>query len=153
MNRSDYCDHPTTNVDHPPLDVFVSTLILSLPPLDQTIVSKSPPPIHYNHLTHPWTDFSLSRSISLSFSQSLSRSLSHNQFGLNLLFFVSFFFLWIFNYNICLEVSKMYFLEQIFGIQPSTLKIFSLENILVILHWTKHNLNHKFAIIKGGKRV
>ena len=131
-----------TKSSNPPmnrLDYFA--LILSLLHLDQTIVSKSPPLSRYNWLAHPWTDLSLSLSLSLLIwfdSLSLSLSLS---------------FLWIFNYNICLEVSKIYFLEQIFGIQPSTLKIFSLENILVILHWTKHNLNHKFAIIKGGKRV
>ena len=64
--------HPTTNTDHPPLDVFISTSILSLPPLDQTTVSKSPPPSHYSHPTHPWTDLSFSRSTSLSLPLSQS---------------------------------------------------------------------------------
>ena len=73
--------------------------------------------------------FSFSIYLSLFLSISLSLPLSQSIWFESLIFCI-FFFLWIFNYNICLEVSKMYFLEQIFGIQPSTLKIFSLENIL-----------------------
>lgn len=89
MNWSDYCDHLTTNGDHPPLYVFVSASISSLSPIDQTTISKSPLPSHYNHPTHPWTDLSLSWSTTVSLLLNLSLSLSHNQFDLNLLFFVS----------------------------------------------------------------